>query len=402
MMREKVVLAYSGGLDTSIVIPWVKENYDMDVIACCVFVGQEDDMKEVEKKAIASGAVKVYIEDKREDFVKNYAFRGLKAGAVYEKDYLLGTALARPIIAKTLVEVAKKEGANYICHGCTGKGNDQVRFETGIAAFDPHIKIIAPWRLWDIKSREEAIDYAAQHGIEVPVTKEKIYSRDQNMWHISHEGGDIEHLENEHLEDVLYMMTTPPEKAPNTPEYVTIGFEQGWPVSVNGKELSPAELLTTLNEIGGRHGVGVKDIVEDRTVGMKSRGIYETPGGTLLMEALGQLEAIVLDKDTQATKALLSNKYAELTYTGQWFTPVREAIDAFVDTIHQFVSGEITLKLYKGNMKVASRKSENALYDEAISSFGASEMYDHSDAEGFIKLVSLPSKIRALKGQGPK
>lgn len=401
-MREKVILAYSGGLDTSIVIPWLKENYDMDVIACCVFVGQEDDMREVEKKAIASGATKVYIEDKREDFVKNYAFKGLKAGAVYEKDYLLGTALARPVIAKTLVEVAHKEGAKYICHGCTGKGNDQVRFETGIAAFDPTLQIIAPWRLWHITSREEAIDYAAAHGIEVPVTKEKIYSRDQNLWHISHEGGDIEHLSTEHKEDVLYLMTTPPEHAPNTPEYVKIGFEQGWPVSVNGKSASPATLLQQLNEIGGRHGIGVKDIVEDRTVGMKSRGIYETPGGTLLMEALGQLEAITLDKDTQKVKASLSQVYAELTYTGQWFTPTRQAIDAFIESIHTYVSGEITLKLYKGNMKVASRQSENALYDEAISSFGASEMYQHSDAEGFIKLVSLPSKVRALKGQTPK
>lgn len=398
MSKDKVVLAYSGGLDTSIIIPWLKENYDLEVIACCVNVGQEDDMEEVRKKAVESGATKVYVEDKREEFVRDYAFRGLKAGAVYEHKYLLGTAFARPLIAKTLVDVAHKENAKYICHGATGKGNDQVRFETGIASFDPELKIIAPWRMWDISSREDAIDYANKHGISVPVTKEKIYSRDQNLWHISHEGGDIEDLTTEHQEDILYLMTTSPEKAKNDPTYVEISFEKGWPVKVDGKVLAPVELLETLNKIAGENGVGITDIVENRIVGMKSRGIYETPGGTLLMEALNELECIIFDKDTLNFKKLVSQKYADLTYSGQWFTPLREALDAFVDKVHENTTGTIKLKLYKGNIKVAGRYSDYALYSEKISSFGDSgELYSHKDAEGFIKLFSLPNKIRASK-----
>ena len=396
-MKDKVVLAYSGGLDTSIIIPWLKENYDLEVIACCVNVGQDDDMEEVRKKAYESGATKIYIEDKREEFVKDYAFRALKAGAIYENKYLLGTSFARPLMAKTLVEIAHKEGAKYICHGCTGKGNDQVRFETGVASFDPTIKIIAPWRIWDINSREDAIDYAEKKGIKLTVTKEKIYSRDQNLWHISHEGGDIEHLENEHNEEVLYMMVTPPEKAKDEATYVDITFEKGWPVKVNGEALSPATLLQKLNKIAGENGVGVADIVENRIVGMKSRGIYETPGGTLLMESLMELETIIFDKDTLNFKKLVSQKYAEIAYNGQWFTPIKYALDAFVDSIDEDLTGTIKLKLYKGHIKIAGRFTENALYDEGISSFGASELYSHKDAEGFIKLFSLPNKIRAYK-----
>lgn len=398
-MSEKMILAYSGGLDTSIIIPWVKENYNFDVIACCVDVGQEDDMNDVYNKALAAGASKVYIEDRKEVFIQSYAFRGLKAGAVYEKDYLLGTALARPIISKTLVEVAHKEGARYICHGCTGKGNDQVRFETSIVTFDPDIRIIAPWREWDITSREDAIDYANRKGIALEVTKEKIFSRDQNLWHISHEGGHIEGLDNEHDEEALYCMVTLPEKAKDEATYVSIQFEKGYPVAIDGEVCSPATLVVKLNKIAGENGVGVKDIVENRVVGMKSRGIYETPAGTVLMEALLELESIVLDKDTQAMKRIIGQKYAQLVYEGQWFCDLREGFDAFIDTIHERVTGEITVKLYKGNIKIAKRSSPFALYDEEISSFGASELYNHSDAEGFIKLMSLPNKIRAYKDQ---
>lgn len=397
MKKEKVVLAYSGGLDTSIIVPWLKENYDLEVIAVCVNLGQEDNMEDVKVKAIESGASKIYVENVAEEFVGSYAFKGLKAGAIYEDSYLLGTAFARPLIAKKLVEVAHKEGAAYICHGCTGKGNDQVRFEVGIASIDPAIKIIAPWREWDIKSREDAIDYAESKGIELSVTKEKIYSRDQNLWHISHEGGDIEFLENEHKDD-LYMMVKSLEAAKNEAEYVEIGFESGMPVSVDGEKLSAANLLIKLNKIAGEHGVGVVDIVENRLVGMKSRGIYETPGGTVLYKAIKELESICLDKETQAFKKNIGQKYGELVYNGLWFTPLKEGMDAFIDEVCKVVTGTVKLKLYKGNIKVAGRVSPNALYDEGISSFGASDLYDHHDAEGFIKLFSLPSKIRAMKG----
>lgn len=395
----KVVLAYSGGLDTSIIIPWLKENYDLEVIACCVNVGQDDDMEEVKKKAIASGASKIYVEDMREEFISEYAFKALKAGAVYEEKYLLGTSFARPLMAKKLVEIAHSEGAEYICHGCTGKGNDQVRFELGVASFDPSIKIIAPWREWDIKSREDAIDYAEAKGIKLTVTKEKIYSRDQNLWHISHEGGDIEELDKEHNEEVLYMMVTPPEKAKDESSYVEIEFEKGKPVAVDGEKLDAVSMMEKLNKLAGENGVGVIDIVENRLVGMKSRGIYETPGGTLLYEALRELESITLEKDALAFKHILSKKYAELVYNGQWFGQLKQAMDAFVDKLQENTSGTIKLKLYKGNVKVAGRKSPYALYDEGISSFGASDMYDHKDAEGFIKLFSLPSKINALKNK---
>ncbi len=394
---KKVVLAYSGGLDTSIIVPWLKENYDLEVIACCVNVGQDDDMEAVRKKAIESGASKIYREDVRDEFINDFAFKALKAGAVYEEQYLLGTSFARPLMAKRLVEIAHAEGAEYICHGCTGKGNDQVRFETGVWSFDPTLKIIAPWRIWDIASREDAIDYAESKGISVPVTKAKIYSRDQNLWHISHEGGDIEDLANEHNEERVYMMVTPPEKAKNESTYVEIEFVKGTPVALDGVKMGGVEMVTKLNKIAGENGVGVIDIVENRLVGMKSRGIYETPAGTVLYAALRELESIVLDKEALATKHTLSKKYAELVYNGLWYTPLKEAIDAFVDSLAQDLTGKIKLKLYKGNIKVASRISENALYDEGISSFGASDLYSQKDSEGFIKLFALPSKIKAMK-----
>ncbi len=396
-VKEKVVLAYSGGLDTSIIVPWLKENYDLEVIAACINVGQDDDMEEVKKKAISSGASKIYVEEVTEEFLSDYVFKALKAGAMYEGRYLLGTAYARPLMAKKLVEIAHKEGAKYICHGCTGKGNDQVRFEVGVASFDPTIKIIAPWREWDIVSREDAIDYAESKGIELSVTKEKIYSRDQNIWHISHEGGEIEGLGNEHKEEDFYMMTTAPKDAPDAEEYVEVEFYKGTPVGVNGEKLGPVELVSKLNEIGGRNGIGIIDIVENRLVGMKSRGIYETPGGTILYKALEDLESICMDKDSWAFKKGMALKYAELTYNGLWFSPLKEAMDCLVEKLQDGVSGTVKLKLYKGNIKVAGKWSENALYDEGISSFGASDLYNHSDAEGFIKLFSLPSKISAMK-----
>ncbi|AAO35180.1 argininosuccinate synthase [Clostridium tetani] len=398
MTKEKVVLAYSGGLDTSIIIPWLKENYDLDVIAVCIDVGQDDDMEEVKKKAIKTGAVKVYVEDAKEEFVKDYVFKALKANALYEEKYMLGTSLARPLMAKKLVEIAHKEGAKYICHGCTGKGNDQVRFEVGIASFDPSIKIIAPWRIWDIKSREDAIDYAKEKGVEVPVTKKKIYSVDKNILHTSHEGGELEDPKNAHNKE-MYSMVTPPEKAKDEPTYVDIYFNKGVPEKINGKEISPVELLNTLNKIGGENGVGVVDIVENRLVGMKSRGVYETPGGTILYEAHKDLESLTLDKLTLHCKQELAQKYGEIAYDGLWFTTLRESLDAFVDVTQENVTGTVKLKLYKGNIMNAGIDTKNALYDEGISSFGASELYSHKDAEGFIKLFSLPSKIKALKNK---
>ncbi|WBW95700.1 argininosuccinate synthase [Oceanirhabdus sp. W0125-5] len=395
-MKEKVVLAYSGGLDTSIITAWLKDNYDFDVIAACMNVGQDEDMKMIEEKALKSGAVKVYIEDLIEEFIEDYVYQGIKAGAVYEGKYLLGTSFARPLMAKKLVEIAHKEGAKYICHGCTGKGNDQVRFEVGIASIDPTIKIIAPWRIWDIKSREDAIDYANKKGIEVPVTKEKIYSRDQNLWHISHEGGDLEELKNEHKSE-MYCMTVSPEKAKDEASYVEIYFEKGMAKKINGKELSPVEIVKTLNKIGGENGIGIIDIVENRLVGMKSRGVYETPGGTILYAAHKELEYITLDKDTLQYKQMISHKYAELVYNGLWFTSLKDALDGFIDKTQETVTGTVKLKLYKGNIMVAGMESPYALYDEGISSFGASDLYDHKDAEGFINLFALPSKIKAYK-----
>ncbi|WP_139905240.1 argininosuccinate synthase [Clostridium thermarum] len=394
-MKEKVVLAYSGGLDTSIIVPWLKENYDCEVIAVCADVGQGDDMEEVKQKAMASGADKIYVEDLKEEFVTEYLYKAIKSGAKYEGKYMLGTSFARPSIAKRLVEIAHKEGANYICHGCTGKGNDQVRFETGIASFDPAIKIIAPWRIWDIKSREDAIDYAEKRGIPLTVTKEKIYSRDKNLWHLSHEGGDLENPKNEHKKD-LYQMTIHPEDVEDKPEYVKVYFEQGIPTKINGKALSPVELMEECNAIGGRNGIGVIDIFENRLVGMKSRGVYETPGGTLLYAAHEELERLTIDKQTAHFKQIVAIKYSELVYDGLWFTELREALDAFIDVTQKNVTGSVKLKLYKGNIMVASIDTPNALYDEGISSFGASELYDHKDSEGFIKLFSLPYKIKAM------
>ncbi len=395
-MKEKIVLAYSGGLDTSIIIPWLKENYNFDIIAVCIDVGQGDDMEEVEEKAIESGASKIYIQDVKEEFVTEYLFKAIKSGAIYENKYLLGTSYARPLMAKELVKIAHEEGANYICHGCTGKGNDQVRFEIGIAAIDPSIKVIAPWRIWDIKSREDAIDYAKEKGIQVPVTKKKIYSRDKNLWHVSHEGGDIEGLKNEHKRE-MYMMVTPPEEAKDEPTYVNIYFEKGIPKKVDGEELAPVQIIQKLNKIAGENGVGVVDLLENRLVGMKSRGVYETPGGTVILKAHEELEHLTLDKDTFSFKQTVAKEYSELVYAGKWFNTLRESLDSFIDKTQENVTGNVKLKLYKGNVMVAGIESPNALYKEDISSFGDSELYNHNDAEGFISLFSLPAKIRALK-----
>lgn len=394
-MKDKVVLAYSGGLDTSIIIPWLKENYDLDVIAACIDVGQDDDMEAVRNKAIKTGAVKVYIEDVKEEFVRDYLFSAVKAHILYEDAYLLGTSLARPLMAKKLVEIAHAEGAKYIAHGCTGKGNDQVRFEVGIASFDPKLGIIAPWRIWDIKSREDAIDYANSKGVEVPVTKEKIYSNDKNIWHVSHEGGDLEDPKNEHKSS-MYFMTTPPEKAKDEVSYVELYFEQGIPKKLDGKELPPVQMMQTLNKLGGENGIGIVDMVENRLVGMKSRGVYETPGGTILYTAHAALERLTIDKNTAHYKQIISQKYGELVYDGLWFSTLKEALDAFVEVTQKNVTGSVKLKLYKGNVMVAGIDAPYALYDEDISSFGASELYDHKDAEGFIKIFSLPYKIKAM------
>lgn len=396
-IKEKVILAYSGGLDTSIIIPWLKENYDIDVIAVCANVGQEENMDEIYEKALKSGASKAYIEDLSEEFVTQAIFKAIKAEAKYENKYLLGTSLARPIIAKRLVEIAHKENAKYICHGCTGKGNDQVRFEASISAIDPSIEVIAPWRLWDIKSREDAIDYANENNIEVSATKEKIYSVDANLFHISTEGGDIENLKNEHKEDLVYKKCKPIEKASDIAEYVEIYFEKGEPKKVNNEQLSPVEIIKTLNDIGAKHGVGVIDILENRLVGMKSRGIYETPGGTILYEAHNILESATLDKDTIHYKQVIAHKYSELIYNGMWFSKLKESIDAFIEETQENITGTVKIKLYKGNIKPAGIFTENALYDESISSFGDSELYDHKDAGGFINLFTLPLKIKALQ-----
>jgi len=396
--KEKVVLAYSGGLDTSIIIPWLKENFnDLDIIACCVNVGQEDDMNEVKKKAISSGASKVYVENVVNEFVEEYVYKGVKANAAYEGKYLLGTAYARPLIAKKLVEVAHKEGAKYIAHGCTGKGNDQVRLETAIAAIDPTIEIIAPWRIWDITSREEAIDYAEARNINLGgISKVKIYSRDQNILHISHEGGMLENPENEPNYDELLIMTNTIEKAPDCAEYIELEFQKGIPVKLNGIKLNGEGMLKALNKIGGKHGVGVIDLLENRLVGMKSRGIYETPGGTILLEAHKYLESYVLEKETAHYKDGVSLKYAELVYNAMWFSGLKVAFDAFVDSTQESVNGIVKLKLYKGNIGFAGMTSENALYNEEISSFSTGDLYDQKDATGFIHLYSLPFKIQAL------
>lgn len=397
MAKEKVVLAYSGGLDTSIIISWLKENYDYDVVCVCGDVGQGKETDGLEERAKKSGALKCYIEDLRDDYVKDYIFPTLKSGAKYEGKYLLGTSHARPIIAKRLVEIAHKEGAVAICHGATGKGNDQVRFELGIKALDPSLKIIAPWRIWDIKSREDAVDYAEAHGIEVPVTKKDLYSRDRNIWHISHEGMDLEDPWNEPQFDSLLKLGVSPEQAPDKPTYVEIGFEAGVPVSVDGEKLAPRQLVEKLNELGGANGVGIADIVEDRLVGMKSRGVYETPGGTILYTAIEELEYLCLDRDTQAFKRLSQTQFSQLVYDGKWFTPLREAMSAMYDEMDKYVTGTVRLKLYKGTCTPAGAKSPYSLYNENIASFGDShELYSHKDAEGFINLFGLPLKVRSM------
>lgn len=397
MSKEKVVLAYSGGLDTSIIIPWLKENYnDLEIIACCVNVGQEDDMEKVKEKAISSGATKIYVENVINEFVEGYVYKAIKANSLYEGKYLLGTALARPLIAKKLVEVAHKEGAKYIAHGCTGKGNDQVRIETAIAAIDPTIEIIAPWRIWDITSREEAIDYAESKNIDLNgITKEKIYSRDQNILHISHEGGMLEDPANEPDYDDLLMMSVPVEKALDQKEYVEIEFEKGIPVKLNGEQLNGEQMLHALNQIGGKHGIGVIDLLENRLVGMKSRGVYETPGGTILVEAHKYLESLVLEKETAHFKEFVSQQYAELVYNAMWFSGLKNAFDAFVESTQENVTGIVKLSLYKGNIKFAGMTSKNALYNESVSSFCTGDLYDQKDAGGFIHLYSLPYKIQA-------
>jgi argininosuccinate synthase len=393
-MPEKVVLAYSGGLDTSIIIPWLKENYSYDVVAMVGDVGQGDDIEAVVEKAYATGASKVIVEDLREEFLTGYVFRALKAGAVYEHKYLLGTSLARPPIAKRQVEVALREEATAVAHGCTGKGNDQVRFELTYQALAPELKIIAPWREWSLKSREDCLDYAEQHGIPVAASREKIHSRDRNLWHVSHEGGELEDAANAPL-PTTWQMTLSPQDAPDKEEQVSIGFEKGVPGSVNGMALDPVSLVELLNEIGARNAIGRVDLVENRFVGIKSRGCYETPGGTLLITAHRELETLCLERDVAHFKQHIGLKYAELVYFGQWFTPLREALDAFVESTQKEMTGKITLALYKGNVSVISRESEYSLYRTDLSSFTMGDSYDQKDAAGFIRILGLPSRSRA-------
>ena len=397
---KKVVLAYSGGLDTSIIIPWLKENYNnCEVIAVSADVGQESELEGLEEKAIKTGAAKLYIEDLRKEFIEDYIYPTMKAGAIYENKYLLGTSFARPVIAKRIVEIAKKEGADAICHGCTGKGNDQVRFELTIKAFAPEMTIIAPWRTWNIKSRDEEIDYAEAHNIPLKITRETNYSKDKNLWHLSHEGMDLEDPANEPKYDEILELGVSPEKAPDQATYVTVTFEKGVPVKVDGQKLSSVEIIEKLNKIGGANGVGICDMVENRLVGMKSRGVYETPGGTILYTAHEILESICLDKDTQHFKQHVAIKFADLVYNGQWFTPLREALSAFVDKTQETVSGEVKLKIYKGNVMNAGVRSEHSLYSEDIATFGEDDVYDQYDSQGFINLYGLPIKVKALLDQ---
>jgi argininosuccinate synthase len=393
---KKIVLAYSGGLDTSIIIPWLKDNYPgCEVIAVSGNVGQADELEGLEEKALKTGASKIYIEDLRREFIEDYIFPTMKAGAKYEGKYLLGTSFARPVIAKRIVEIALAEGADAIAHGCTGKGNDQVRFELTIKAFAPDMKIIAPWRIWDIKSRDEEIDYAIAKGVPLKISRETNYSKDKNIWHLSHEGLDLEDPANEPQYDKILEMGVTPEAAPDKPAYVTVSFEKGVPVAVDGEKLGPVELMEKLNKLGGENGIGIVDIVENRLVGMKSRGVYETPGGTILYSAHEALETLTLDRDTMHTKQMLSHKFAELVYYGQWFTPLREALSAFVDKTQEYVTGEVKLKLYKGNIITSSITSPYSLYSEDIATFGADEVYNQKDAEGFINLFGLPITVAA-------
>jgi argininosuccinate synthase len=394
-MPDKVVLAYSGGLDTSIIIPWLKENYSYNVIAMVGDVGQGDDIDAVVEKAYATGASKVVVEDLREEFLTGYVFPALQAGAVYEHKYLLGTSLARPVIAKHQVEVALREGATAVAHGCTGKGNDQVRFELTYQALAPELKVIAPWREWSLKSREDCLDYAERHGIPVAANREKIHSRDRNLWHVSHEGGELENAANAPLAST-WQMTRSPQDAPGEDEQVTISFEKGIPVAVDGMKLDPVSLVELLNEIGSRNAIGRVDLVENRFVGIKSRGCYETPGGTLLIAAHRELEALCLEREVAHFKQHVGLKYAELVYFGLWFTPLREALDAFVASTQTELTGSVTLSLYKGNVSIVGRESEYSLYRTDLSSFTMGESYDQKDAAGFIRILGLPSRTRAL------
>jgi len=394
---KKIVLAYSGGLDTSIMIAWLKDNYPgCEVIGVCGDVGQGKETEGLEEKALRTGASKLYIEDLREEFIQDYVYPTVKAGAKYENTYLLGTAFARPIIAKRIVEIAKAEGADAIAHGCTGKGNDQVRFELTIKAFAPEMEIIAPWRTWELKSRDEEIDYAIAKGIDIPVTRETNYSKDKNLWHLSHEGLDLEDPANEPKYDEILEMGVTPEKAPDTPTYLTIHFEKGVPTAIDGVEMSGVEMVTKLNEVGGANGIGIIDIVENRLVGMKSRGVYETPGGTILYAAHEMLETITLDRETTHFKQMIAGKFADCVYFGQWFTPLREALSAFVDKTQETVTGDVKIKLYKGNITPASITSPFSLYSEEVATFGEDDVYDQKDSAGFINLFGLPIKVRTM------
>ena len=398
-MKEKVILAYSGGLDTTAIIPWLQENYDYDVVCVCANVGQGNELDGLEERAKLSGATKLYIEDLTDEFVDDYVIPTVQANAVYEYKYLLGTSFARPVIAKRLVEIARKEGAVAICHGATGKGNDQVRFELTIKALAPDIKIIAPWRCndtWNMQSREDEIEYCKKHGIDLPFSADNSYSRDRNLWHISHEGLELEDPANEPNYDHLLVLGTTPEKAPEEGEYVTMTFEKGVPKTLNGEAMKASDIIRKLNELGGKHGIGIVDIVENRVVGMKSRGVYETPGGTILLEAHKQLEELILDRDTLAYKQLVGHKFADLVYEGKWFTPLREALQAFVESTQERVTGEVKFKLYKGNIIKAGTTSPYSLYSETLASFTTGELYDHHDAEGFINLFGLSMKVRAM------
>ena len=403
-MKEKVVLAYSGGLDTTAIIPWLKENYDYDVVCVCVDCGQGEELDSLDERAKACGAEKLYIENVVDEFCDDFIVPCVQAHAVYENKYLLGTSMARPLIAKKLVEIARKEGAVAICHGATGKGNDQIRFELGIKALAPDIKIIAPWRndKWKMDSRESEIEYCKAHGIHLPFSTDSSYSRDRNIWHISHEGLELEDPSNEPNYDHLLVLGTTPEKAPEKGEYVTMTFEKGVPTSVNGQKMKVSDIIRELNRLGGKHGVGIVDIVENRVVGMKSRGVYETPGGTILMEAHQQLEELVLDRDTYSLKKELSNEFANVVYEGKWFTPKREALQAFMEKTQEYVTGEVKFKLYKGNIIKAGETSPYSLYNESLASFTTGDLYDHHDAEGFINLFGLSLKVRAMKMQEVK
>ena len=404
-MKEKVVLAYSGGLDTTAVIPWLKETFGYDVICCCINCGQGEELDGLEERAKMAGASKLYIEDIIDDFCDNYIMPCVKAHAVYENKYLLGTAMARPAIAKKLVEIARKEGAVAICHGATGKGNDQIRFELGITALAPDIKIIAPWRmtdLWKMESREDEIAYCKAHGIDLPFDASHSYSRDRNLWHISHEGLELEDPSCEPNYEHLLVLGVTPEKAPDAGEYVTMTFEKGVPTSINGQQMKVSEIIMKLNELGAKHGIGICDIVENRVVGMKSRGVYETPGGTILYEAHQQLEELVLDRATTEVKKDMGNKLSQVVYEGKWFTPLREAIQAFVESTQEYVTGEVKFKLYKGNIIKAGTTSPYSLYNESLASFTTGDLYDHHDADGVINLFGLPLKVRAMKLQEVK